>query len=263
MVVEDVLAASRTPGLDRPGRHHRLSAVFGDGDDVFATITYRILAVLLETRSHRAARNGGRRADDLADVTSQLVDLDARIRNLKASETALVGYLANATRWRSSEIESRMGCPGPDRTVDGPAKDLDRPGRVRDADRPVQGPDHGHRGRLRELGAGGRDRGRGPTMVLGFLQALATAGIWFVIVWLPILLVLGRRVAACSGRLAGSDGRHPPTVPPAPPAVAGADPTSGRSKRGARVPPGGGRGPRRCRCPCSRPARAPHGTIRA
>ena len=35
---------------------------------------------------------------DSADVTNQIVDLDARIRNLRASETALVGYLANATQ---------------------------------------------------------------------------------------------------------------------------------------------------------------------
>jgi hypothetical protein len=46
---------------------------------------------------------------DAQEVTSQIVDLDARIRNLKASEVALVGYAEKAPKVSDLlEIQSRL-----------------------------------------------------------------------------------------------------------------------------------------------------------
>jgi hypothetical protein len=82
------------------------------GDDqLVATITYRIPAERWDDALDGIRKLGtvvGEKTD-ANEVTSQLVDLDARIRNLKASETALVGYAANAPKVSDLlEIESRL-----------------------------------------------------------------------------------------------------------------------------------------------------------
>ena len=70
-----------------------------------------------------------------------------------------------------------------------------RPRGIRDADRDLQRADRGRRGRRGRLGAGqGRATRRRPAWS-NILQALTTAGIWFAIVWLPMLLVLGAIIA--------------------------------------------------------------------
>jgi len=64
------------------------------GDQTVATVTYRIPVARWED-ALAAMRGLGTvisEATDAAEVTAQIVDLDARIRNLKASEVALVGY---------------------------------------------------------------------------------------------------------------------------------------------------------------------------
>jgi len=80
-------------------------------DKVFATVTYRIPVARWEDALDAIRHLGTEVAEqtDAAEVTGQLVDLDARIRNLKASEAALVGYAANAPKISDLlEIESRL-----------------------------------------------------------------------------------------------------------------------------------------------------------
>jgi uncharacterized protein DUF4349 len=82
-----------------------------NGDEIVASVTYRI-----PVASWEDALNGLRglgtevgEKTDAVEVTGQLVDLDARIRNLKASETALVGYAQNAPKVSDLlEIEARL-----------------------------------------------------------------------------------------------------------------------------------------------------------
>ena len=62
--------------------------------------------------------------------------------------------------------------------------------------------------------------------MISILQSLANAGIWFVIVWLPILLVLGLLVAAGAWlfRRIGPVRREavlPPPTPPSAPMASG------------------------------------------
>ena len=81
------------------------------GDDVLASVTYRIPVARWE-EALDAIRSLGTEIGEqtnAVEVTGQLVDLAARIRNLKASETALVGYAANAPKVTDLlEIESRL-----------------------------------------------------------------------------------------------------------------------------------------------------------
>ena len=68
----------------------------------------------------------------------------------------------------------------------------------------------------------GAEVGNAGATLLGFLQALAMAGIWFGIVWLPILFVVGivaGAVYAVGDASAGSR-RPTPPIPPLPPAPA-------------------------------------------
>jgi len=80
-------------------------------DSIVAMVTYRIPAARWEDALDAIRRLGTEVAEktDATEVTGQLIDLDARIRNLKASETALVGYAANAPKTSDLlAIESRL-----------------------------------------------------------------------------------------------------------------------------------------------------------
>lgn len=80
-------------------------------DSILASVTYRIPVARWED-ALAALRHLGKvlaEQTEAAEVTGQLVDLDARIRNLKASETALVGYAAQAPKTSDLlEIEARL-----------------------------------------------------------------------------------------------------------------------------------------------------------
>jgi hypothetical protein len=78
---------------------------------IVATVTYRIPVARWED-ALTAIRNLGTEVGEqtqATEVTGQLVDLDARIRNLKASEIALVGYVEKAPKVSDLlEIQSRL-----------------------------------------------------------------------------------------------------------------------------------------------------------
>jgi len=80
-------------------------------DKIVATVTYRIPVSRWEDALSDLRALGTEVAEktDSTEVTGQLVDLDARIRNLKASEAALVGYAEKAPKVTDLlEIQSRL-----------------------------------------------------------------------------------------------------------------------------------------------------------
>jgi len=80
-------------------------------DHVVASVTYRIPVTRWEDAlaDLRALGTVIGEKTDSTEVTGQLVDLDARIRNLKASEAALVGYAEKAPKVSDLlEIQSRL-----------------------------------------------------------------------------------------------------------------------------------------------------------
>ena len=167
---------------------------------------------------------------EAVEVTGQVIDLEARIRNLRASETALQGIAARATKISDVlEVEARLtDVRGQIEQLTAQLADLSDRAAYATLTAYFSVP-------LVALEAAGRDWR--PTMVvdqaaaslISILQGLASAGIWFVIVWLPILLSLGLVVAAAAwvARRAGLGRRSPGgpgLLPPAPPPTG---PTSG------------------------------------
>lgn len=80
-------------------------------DKIVASVTYRIPAArwedALDAIRHLGTEIGGQ--TNAVEVTGQLVDLEARIRNLRASEMALVGYVEKAAKTSDLlEIEARL-----------------------------------------------------------------------------------------------------------------------------------------------------------
>jgi hypothetical protein len=129
---------------------------------------------------------------EAVEVTGQIVDLQARIANLRASETALQGIAEKASKVSDVlEVQAQLtDTRGQIETLDAQLKDLnDRTAYSAltvTFDVPVVAVDVAAKGW--EPTAVVDDAAA--TMV-SILQNLATAGIWFLIVWLPIFLVVG------------------------------------------------------------------------
>jgi hypothetical protein len=156
---------------------------------------------------------------EAVEVTGQVIDLEARIRNLRASETALQGIAATATKISDVlEVQARLTeTRGQIEALTAQLKDLnDRSGY---ATLTVQY-------NVPIIAVDAARKAWEPTTVVdeaaatmvAVLQGLATAGIWFLIVWLPILLVIGVLVlfALWVRRRFGS-GRRAAGAPPAAP----------------------------------------------
>jgi len=226
--VTKALLAARS-AIQGIGGYIGASQQYQDGEDTVATITYRIPADKWETALDALRKLGKELTENTssADVTGQIVDLDARIRNLKASETALVGYISKATKVSDIlDIESRLS------DVRGQIEQLtaQKAGLDDQVAYATLAVTFGVNVPAVQAAAatwdpaGEADRA-GATLV-GFLQGLVTAGIWFGIVWLPILLVLAVvvGVVVVVGRRFGLFRRSSgsPPVPPLPPAPAAA-----------------------------------------
>jgi Domain of unknown function (DUF4349) len=157
---------------------------------------------------------------DAIEVTSQIVDLDARIANLRASETALQAIAAQATKISDIlDVQARLTeTRGQIESLAAQHKDL--------SDRaayssltvlynvPIVAVEVATSG---WDPAGVIDSASATTVSL--LQDLATAGIWFAIVWLPIiavLLIVGLVVVFVARRLGLGRriaGGPPPSLP--------------------------------------------------
>jgi PBP1b-binding outer membrane lipoprotein LpoB len=128
---------------------------------------------------------------DSVDVTSQVVDLEARIRNLEASETALVEIAEQATRIQDIlDIQARI---------------TEVRGQIEQLEAQQNGlADQTSYATLTvtyqlplvaavEVQAEGWDAtaifDQASATLVGVLQALAGAGIWLAVVWVPILVM--------------------------------------------------------------------------
>ncbi len=203
------------------------STTSNDGDKPSAEITYRIPAAKWETAldSLRSLNGLTKKVvtehTEAVEVTSQVIDLQARITNLRASETALQGIAEKATKISDVlEVQAQLTqTRGEIETLTAQLKDLnDRAGY---ATLTVQF-------NVPILAVEVAQKGWDPASVIdeaaasmvSVLQGLATAGIWFVIVWLPIILIVGlvAVIAVAIARRLGYGRRTPGGLPPAPPA---------------------------------------------
>jgi hypothetical protein len=96
----DSAAAQAQAAIEGMGGYVASSNRYGSGDEASATITFR-LPVARWDDALKAMRDLGTKVlseqTGTQDVTSQVVDLEARLTNLKATETALLGIMTKAT----------------------------------------------------------------------------------------------------------------------------------------------------------------------
>lgn len=198
--VSDVTAAvgAARDGIRAMGGYIGASTTAEGGGHPIATITYRVPVDRWEDALALLRSLGGRTTKVVSEqtqaveVTGSIVDLEARIRNLRASETALQGIAERATRVSDIlEVQAQLT------SVRGDIESLT-----------AQLAELEDRADLATLAVTFRvpvvavevaRKEWDPTVVvdeavaslLGMGQGLATAGIWLAIVWLPILVVLG------------------------------------------------------------------------
>jgi hypothetical protein len=198
------------------------------GDDPVATITYRIPVDRWEDALDLLRGLAGQTTKVLSEqtqaveVTGAVVDLEARIRNLRASETALQDIAAKATRVSDVlEVQAQLtNVRGEIEQLNGQLKDLtDRAAfatLTANFGTPVVAVD---------VAAKGWEPAKvvdeATASLVNILQALTTAGIWFVIVWVPILVVLGviGLIIGLILRRLGVIGRQRPPAPDLPAAT--------------------------------------------
>jgi len=226
----DVALTTATDQIKALGGYASGSDRSGDGESDQASMTFRIpadkwdqaVAGLRGLATKVLAERSGTQ-----DVTTQVVDLAARIKNLQATETALQSVMARAT-----EIKDILAVQSELTTVRGEIEQATAEKTHLEAQaaystlvvtfslkpNPVLTSTTAFdpKSQVDEAAAS----------LVGILQAVASAGIWFAIVWLPILIALGilallviwvmRRLNRASG------GGTAPAAPSAPSAESGA-----------------------------------------
>jgi uncharacterized protein DUF4349 len=193
--VADVRAAisSGRSAILAMGGYIGASQQYSDGDDIVATISYRIPADRWEDAlaALRTLGNDVGEQTDSADVTGQIVDLDARIRNLRASETALVKHLSDAGKVSDVlEIEARLSeVRGQIEQLSAQKANLDDQVSYATLTVTFGVEVQAVKAAAERWDAGTQVEEAGASLI-GFLQVAASVGIWLAIVGLPILLMV-------------------------------------------------------------------------
>ena len=201
-----------------------------DGDTPYAEISYRIPGDRWEEALTDLRTLGGlttkivSEQTQAAEVTSQVVDLEARIRNLQASETAFQGIAAKATKISDVlEIQAQLtAVRGQIEQLMAQLKDLNDRAAFATLTARFTVPVVAVQVAQSEWEPG-TAIDQASASLISTLQGLTDAGIWFVIVWLPILFVLGvmALIGIAIARRMGVGRRDVlPPAPPAPPAEA-------------------------------------------
>jgi hypothetical protein len=168
----------------------------GDGEDKVASVTLRIPAEAWEralTRLRALAIKVVSERTNTQEVTGQVVDLAARIRNLRATEEALQAIMVQATK-----IPDVLAVQSELTKVRGEIESLSAQ-KARLEEQAAFSTLTASFSREPEPATVTSQRkfdpqsevDRATASLVEVLQGLATAGIWFAIVWLPILVVLG------------------------------------------------------------------------
>lgn len=199
--VPKALLAARD-GIRAMGGYIGASQTANTDDRPTASVTYRIPADRWEDALDLLRGLNGLTAKvldektDAIEVTGAVIDLEARIRNLRASETALQEIAAGATKVSDVlEVQAQLtAVRGQIEQLSAQLGDLnDRASFATltvSYSLPVVAVEIARKGF--EPGAVVDEAS---ASLVDILQAITTAGIWFAIVWLPILLGLGLIVA--------------------------------------------------------------------
>lgn len=220
----DAALAAATQQITGLGGYASGSDRSGDDDSAQATITYRIPAARWDEALaglHGLATRILAERSATEDVTAQVVDLGARIRNLEATERALQGIMDRAT-----EIKDVLAVQAELTSVRGQIEQLTAQKTLLEEQAAFSTLSVTFALKPNPVLAETQqfdpatEVDQASASLVSVLQGLATAGIWFAIVWLPILIVLAIVIGigvfiARRLRRAGGGGATPPTEPAA------------------------------------------------
>ncbi|HUQ43910.1 MAG TPA: DUF4349 domain-containing protein [Candidatus Limnocylindria bacterium] len=167
----------------------------GDGENEQASVTYRVPAARWE-EALAGLRGLGEKVlterSSTTDVTTKVVDLGAEIKNLQATETALQGIMARATEIKDvltvqaelTKVRGQIETLTAEKTnLEGQAAMSTLTVTFAIKPNPVLTEQQGF--------DPATEVDQASASLVSVLQGLVTVGIWFAIVWIPILLMLG------------------------------------------------------------------------
>ncbi|HJW22198.1 MAG TPA: DUF4349 domain-containing protein [Candidatus Limnocylindrales bacterium] len=193
--IDDALAAASTK-IAALGGYVSGSDRSGDGDQQVATETYRIPAAQWDAALVALRGLAGKvlaEQTQTQDVTGDVLDLGARITNLQATESALQAIMAKATK-----ITDVLAVQQQLTDVRGQIEQLSTEKKHLEGQAAFSTLTVSYSLKAQAAVVMSQKQfdpnsevDKASASLIEVLQALATAGIWFAIVWLPILLALG------------------------------------------------------------------------
>ena len=168
----------------------------GDGDSASATVTYRIpadrwAATLTALRAVGTKVLSEQTASE--EVTSQVVDLGARLANLRATETALQAIMAKATKIPDIlEVQGQLtGVRQEIEQLTAQKQSLEKQAALATLTVGFSLPPTVAVTQVQEGWNPGDEVDRAAATLVGMGQAVANAAIWVAIVFVPLAIVLG------------------------------------------------------------------------
>ena len=241
LIVKTGALAIQVEGLDTAitSADHQIAAMggyasastrAGDGDDAQASVTYRIPVARWEQALEVLRALGQKVIDErfsTEEVTAQVVDLEARITNLRSTEAAFQAIMTRAEKIddiltvqaQLTQVRGEIERLVAQKTnLEGQAAFSTLTVTFALKKDPILAEQQGF--------DAANEVEQASASLVSVLQAVATAGIWFGIVWLPILLalaILGLGGLAIGRRLMRRvEAEQPPPSMPAPTAGTGA-----------------------------------------
>ena len=217
--VPTALTAARN-GIRAMGGYIGASQTQSAGDSPIANVTYRVPVDRWEDALdllRGLTGKGGKVVSEntnAVEVTGAVVDLEARIKNLQASEAALQGISARATRISDVlEVEGQLtNVRGQIEELSAQLKQLNDQASYATLTASFATPVVAVQAAT-DRWEPAKVVDEATASLVDIVQALTTAGIWFGIVWLPVLLLIGaisgvtifvlRRVGVRVGRRPG------------------------------------------------------------
>jgi hypothetical protein len=229
--LDDALAAADA-AVSAAGGYVAASERAGDGERASATVTYRVPVDRWES-TLTALREVGTKVvaeqTSSEEVTSQVVDLGARLDNLRATEAALQAIMAKATRIPDVlEVQAQLTSVREEiERLTAQKQALEERAALATLVVSFSPPPVVAVTQVQEGWDPAAEVDRATATLVGLGQGLASAAIWVGIVVLPLLLLVAAG-AAVAWVVARRARRRPPTGPePGPESGAGSGPGSG------------------------------------
>ena len=220
-VLDDALAAAER-AVTAAGGYVAASQRQGDDENAGAMVTFRIPVERWESTLAALRKVGAKvllEQTGSEEVTSQVVDLGARLVNLRATESALQAIMVKATKIPDIlEVQAQLtGVRGEIEQLTAQKQSLEERAALATLTVGFSLPPTVAVTQVQEGWDPASEVDRAAATLVGLAQGAANAAIWFGIVLLPLALVLGILVGA-AWLIARRTRRHP--APPAPPALA-------------------------------------------